>query len=351
MTPVLSGAGPAGVIPQQHRRFNCDMMPSVAQIRLVDDWLRSPAATPNHYRSVMVIAEKWAEQRVLMRAYAQSRDQTMPTILLHGVELAIGPAGIDVNGPWGIHVGDGAEGVEARATSVKHNLEESARRLAGSKGNPPRLLDEEATFDREPTANWAPGTPRMVQRDHRGPFVDFVDGPVGAARVPQQQAATFVSQVSAAQPVSAAGVHPSAVAAPSNPDLRITPMPRARTGKTRPPPMSSQARTALGYSSGSGAQSAVVRLGLSPQVSAMLGRLVDRVVPADFQIDAGERRVLNALGESELQTARSIGQMLDLVDAVSFMEELLRKLERYGLGDLVEPGEPSGGEPTYRMRR
>ncbi|MEO6776601.1 MAG: hypothetical protein ABI467_26900, partial [Kofleriaceae bacterium] len=69
----------------------------MAQIRLVDDWLRSPASYPTHYRSVMVIAEKWAEQRVLMRAYAQSREQTMPTILLHGIELAIGPAGTDVN--------------------------------------------------------------------------------------------------------------------------------------------------------------------------------------------------------------------------------------------------------------
>ena len=53
-----------------------------SQIRIVDDWLRSPASPPSHYRSVMVIAEKWAEQRVLMRAYAQSRDQTMPTIML-----------------------------------------------------------------------------------------------------------------------------------------------------------------------------------------------------------------------------------------------------------------------------
>ena len=61
----------------------------MAQIRIVDDWRRSPAAGPSHYRSVMVIAEKWAEQRVLMRAYAQSRDQTMPTILLHGVELYV----------------------------------------------------------------------------------------------------------------------------------------------------------------------------------------------------------------------------------------------------------------------
>ncbi len=63
------------------------------------------------------------------------------------------------------------------------------------------------------------------------------------------------------------------------------------------------------------------------------------------------RRVLNALGETDRQTARAIGQILDLVDAVSFMEQLTRKLEQYGLGDLVEPGDPFGGEPTYRMRR
>ena len=99
-----------------------------------------------------------------------------------------------------------------------------------------------------------------------------------------------------------------------------------------------------------GAQSAIVKLGLVPQVSARLGRLVDRVVPADFVIDAGERRVLNALGEQAL-TARAIGHMLDIADAMTFMEELTSKLERFGLGDLIEPGEPQGGEPTYRMRR
>jgi hypothetical protein len=42
--------------------------------------------------------------------------------------------------------------------------------------------------------------------------------------------------------------------------------------------------------------------------------------------------------------------MLDLADPVSFMEELTRKLERYNI-DLVEPGDPQGGEPTYRLRR
>jgi hypothetical protein len=296
------------------------MITGMAQIRIVDDWLRSPMSPPSHYRSVMVIAEKWAEQRVLMRAYAQSRDQTLPTILLHGVELAIGPAGLDHNGPWGIHVG------EANPQAIKGGLEDAARRLAGSKGNPPRLVDESQTFDREPTGNWAPGSPRVVPNQQ--PPVSYV-APAPAARVPQQQVAV------------------SSVQSHHQQELRKTPMPRRRGG-TRPPAVSG--RTALGYASGSGAQSAVVRLGLAPQVSARLGRFVDRVVPSDFMIDAGERRVLNALGEAPVLTARQIGQMLDLADPVAFMEELTKKLEFFGLGDLIEPGDPLGGDPTYRMR-
>jgi hypothetical protein len=328
----------------------------MAQIRLVDTWLRSPAAHPTHYRSVMVLAEKWAEQRVMMRAYAQSRDQTMPTILLHGVELAIGPASLDVNGPWGIHVGDGPEGVEARAQAVKFGLEDAARRLAGSKGNPPRLADEESTFEREPTGNWAPGTPRVLPRDtQRGssfnpspPMVDFV-APQGAARV-GPQAATFIPQIQPAQQL-AQGTAPQAnnSAAPSNPELRLTPLPRRHSAKTKPPPTGG--RTALGYSSGSGAQSAIVRLGLAPHVSAHLGRLAERVVPHEFHLDGTERRVLNALGETSELSAEAIAQLLGVADSVTYMEDLLHKLEKYGLGDLVEPGDPSGGEPTYRMKR
>ena len=324
------------------------MSRGMAQIRIVDDWLRSPAAGPSHYRSVMVIAERWAEQRVLMRAYAESRDQLRPTIMLHGTELAIGPAGLDLNGPWGIHVGDNPDG---RAQDIKLQLESTARRIAGSKGNPPRLVDEEPPFDREPTANWGPGAPRILptRPQQQLPQVEHV-APVGAARIPQVPAASYVPQAHAQQGAAPA----EAVTAPSNPELRTTPMPRARTRTTRHPPMTkppqqAQARTVLGYTSGSGAQSAVVRLGLAPHVSARLGWLVDRVVPADFHIEPRERRVLNALGEGEL-TARGIGQMLDVSDPVSFMEELTRKLEGYNL-DLVQPGYPQGGEPTYRLRR
>lgn len=310
----------------------------MAMIRIVDDWLRSPASGPSHYRSVMVIAEKWAEQRVLMRAYAESRDQTRPTIMLHGVELAIGPAGLDINGSWGIHVGDPDGG---RAQHIKEHLEGAARRIAGSKGNPPRLADEEGTFDREPTANWDHGAPRILpRRPHEQPQVDYV-APVGAARIPQAQAATFVPHLAAVH--HAAPAQP--VSAPSNPELRTAPVQRSRRATRQP----SGNRTALGYTSGAGAQSAVVRLGLAAHISARLGRLVHSVVPQDFHIDARERRVLNALGDGEL-TARAIGHMLDLSDAVAFMEHLTRKLEDFNL-DLIEPGEPIGGEPTYRMRR
>jgi hypothetical protein len=315
----------------------------MATIRIVDDWLRSPASAPSHYRSVMVIAEKWAEQRVLMRAYAESRDQTRPTITLHGIELAIGPAGLDMNGSWGVHVGDPENG---RAQQIKELLEAAARRLAGSKGNPPRLVDEEPQFEREPTANWGPGAPRILpkrpepQLHAQQQQLDYVSPPA-AAWVPQSQAAAHVPQVQAVHHAA----QPPTSATPSNPEHRVAPLPRPRRATQRTQP----SRTALGYTSGSGAQSAVVRLGLAAHVSARLGRLVDRSVPPDFQIDARERRVLNALGDGEL-TARAIGFMLDLTDAVAFMEELTRKLESYNL-DLIEPGEPQGGEPTYRLRR
>src|SRR5215470_3642225 len=140
----------------------------MAQIRFVDVWMRAPGAGPSHYRSVMVIAEKWAEQRVLMRAYAESRDQTRPTIMLHGIELAIGPAGIDVNGPWGIHVGDNPDG---RAQEIKTHFEQAARRLEGQPAAAPRRrIDVRSRADRELGAGLAahpapaPGQPADAGR-------------------------------------------------------------------------------------------------------------------------------------------------------------------------------------------
>jgi hypothetical protein len=309
-------------------------MVQMAAIRLVDAWLRCPGAPVSHYRSVMVVAEKWAEQRVLMRAYADSRDQLLPTISLHGAELAIGPAGADVNGPWGIHVAD-----QGAAAVVKHGLEDAARRLAGSKGNPPRLIDESQPFERV-----TPPRP-----DRLGPAIDRTappcGGAAGGAQVPavDRTAAAQVPAVDRVTPAPAARVPQSQVAT-------LVPHTAGAQHAIRRSRPTGGVRTALGYASGAGAQSAVVRLGLLPHVSAKLGRFTDRLVPAEFSIDTHERRTLNTLGEYELVTARVLGQMLELQDAVAFMEELMRKLEAYGLGDLVEPADPVGGEPTYRLR-
>jgi hypothetical protein len=360
----------------------------MARIRIVDDWLRSPASPPTYFRAIMVVAERWAEQRVLMRAYADSADQTRPTIVLHGAELAIGPASLDANGPWGIHVQPPADG---RAQVLKDALELAARRMAGSKGNPPRLEDEVSDLERKVTNNWAPGAPRDVA-DHRAAGASWEPSvaasmhatasagalqiPAGssygtvaasaaaptvyqgiavppepgrwAVPVPQHQAAAYVPAAPAAEhvPLGASAVDggPS-VGAPLNPAARRTPV--RWLDERRPAPH--QLRTQLGYSSGAGAQSAVIRLGLRPAVAARLARLVDRTVPPDFEITQPERAVLNALGERSHLTARTIGELVGVVDGVAWMEALVDKLEHHGL-DLVAPGEASGSEPTYVLR-
>jgi hypothetical protein len=357
----------------------------------------------------MVVAERWAEQRVLMRAYAESADQTRPTIVLHGVEVAIGPAGVDPNGEWGVHV---QPPVDGRAQELKDELELAAKRLAGSKGNAPRLADEPSPFERKRTNNWAPGSPRdvpgapiagtgwdpAVAASQHGapaagasypaagasyppsgasyppasaspyqaaapgaatmfpnPQVATVVGPPQAVSVPPPQAA-YVPLAPAAEYVPQGGIASDGgmtVTPPSNPSLRKTPLPvpsdqhRRRRRTTNSLPVGG--RTALGYSSGAGAQSAVIRLGLRPAAAARLGRLVDRTVPADFQITNLEREVLNVLAERGRLSARAVGDMVGVVDAVAWMEALVSKLERYSL-DLVAPGEPSGSDPTYVLR-
>ena len=394
----------------------------MARIRIVDEWLRSPATPPTHYRSIMVVADGWAEQRVLMRAYAESFDQTRPTITLYGQELAIGPAGTDPHGPWGVHV---QPPVDGRAQELRDQLALAAKRLAGSKGSPPRLRDEASSFDRKTTSNWAPGSPRDVPgggsqlyyepqvaasqsggnnafgvpavapgsktyvpqlaqatppeaESHHGgyppPAVEYLPPQGGAQYVPQQAAAQYVPQQAAAQyvpqqaapqyvPQQAAPqyVEPSGASSPSglvaaapvNPSQRMTPVPRPGSGRRRgwtsPVPIAG-GRTALGYQSGAGAQSAVIRLGLRPAAAARLARLVDRTVPSDFQIGPAERDVLNALGEHDRLGARQIGSIAGVADPVAWMERLAGKLSAYGL-DLIGPGPADDGEPTYVLRR
>ncbi len=341
----------------------------MARIRIVDEWLRCPASPPTHYRSVMVVAERWAEQRVLMRAYAESSDQTRPTIVLHGTELAIGPASLDPNGPWGIHVQPPADG---RSQDLKDALELAARRMSGSKGNPPRLADEVSDFERKRTNPWAPGDPRD---DHARPAAGADWEPAAAASlhaaasasgfrsaapaaatlhpggshalpVAQHHAATFVASGPIAEQVAAGPLpfDPSpAVMPPVNPAERRTPLPVRRGARAM------LIRTQLGYSSGAGAQNAVIRLGLRPALAARLGRLIDRTVPDDFHIDPRERAVLEALGERGQLTARAVGELVGVVDGVAWMEELIVKLEAFGL-DLIAPGDAQGSDPTYVLR-
>lgn len=333
----------------------------MARIRIVDEWLRCPACPPTRWRSIMVVAEQWAEQRVLMRAYAESVDQTRPTIVLHGVELAIGPAGTDPHGSWGIHVHPQVDG---RAQEIAEALKETARRLAGSRGNAPRLEDEVSDFDRKRTDNWSPGTPAapppVVENRHYYEPMVAASNHAMATYVPVQAPAEYV-------PPSGMPVAPPVVAAtPANAQQRMTPLPitpgetrpttvgRRRRGWTSPLPHQQSAepgaRTALGYESGAGAQSAIVRLGLRPAASAQLGRIGDRRVPADFEITRQERDVLNHLADVEHLTARAIGELVGAADPVAWMEALIRKLASHGL-DIVAPGPALGGEPTYKLQR
>ncbi len=357
------------------------------RIRIVDEWIRCPASPPTRYRSVMVVAEQWAEQRVLMRAYAESGDQTRPTIVLHGVELAIGPAGIDANGPWGIHVHPPVDG---RAQEIAEQLSIAARRMAGSKGNPPRLADEVSAFERKRTDNWSPGAPRAVPpaagesaaRSYHEPMVAASQAWAAQQSVPslathgsyglpgQAQAAAPAQQatyVPYGQPAAPAELVPmGVVAAPAagagpglaSPSSASSSTMRRRRGWTSPvqaqpattPGGEVGARTALGYASGAGAQSAVIRLGLRPAASARLGRIAGKTVPAEFELTPHEREILNALGERDYLAAHEIGALLGVADPVGWMEELISKLGAFGL-DIVVPGEPMRGEPTYVLAR
>ena len=364
MTPAPPSAGPAGDLPQATGGFfsahaakprdrpRAGALRAAGRVRrcpearsarrhtresirptCYDDreaWRRSVSSTRGcaaphrrrvQYRSVMVIAEKWAEQRVLMRAYSESRDQTLPTIMLHGTELAIGPAGIDVNGAWGIHVGE--PHLEGAAQAVKLGLEEAARRLAGSKGNPPRLADEEPTFDREPTGELGaghaahPAAPAAGQREppaRRRSTTSRRPAPRGCRRSRPRR--------------SCPRPRPRprrSVVAPSNPDQRLDAGPRGRAAppgrrRSRSAPRSAtrRARERNRRSSGSGSRRTSRRGSVATSTAWC---------PRTSQSRAAERRALNALGEAEVLDARAIGHLLNLVDPVAFMEELQRKLE------------------------
>lgn len=348
------------------------MLPEMARIRIVDAWLRHPAGAPIQQRAIMVVAEAWAEQRVLMRAYASSPDQTLPTIVLHGTHLAIGPAGVDAHGPWGIHVQPPADG---RAQRLREELEVAARRLAGSKGNPPRLMDEESAFERRHTGHWAPGTPpNLPAGAGRQPYYEpspHQPGPPpgspapastglpGAAGHPQASWPGPAAPPAPAPAPAAPGWHagpwhaPVPRAAPNAPTVHLG----APGAGVRPAPAPGRAATAVGLARGAGAQLGAgprpggARGPVAPRAGARrLASLIRRTMPIGFHLTGEELAVLDALDAAPSLTATRVAELVGTGDAVAWMQRLMAKLAGYGI-DLIEATPGPGGELVYALRR
>ncbi|HUH00710.1 MAG TPA: hypothetical protein VML75_01870 [Kofleriaceae bacterium] len=341
----------------------------MARIRIVDEWLRSPVSPPSRYRAIMVVAESWGEQRVLMRAFQTSPDQTRPTIVLHGAELAIGPAGPTPHGEWGIHVEPPADG---RAQELRQQLELAAQRLAGSRGKPARLMDESSQFEAKRTNYWAPGSPRDRPFDSLGTARLAAQGqPIDGAHyepamVAPPQSATYIPSAAprAVGPMPAPTPPPMAVAsapvatrapAPTPVPMSMTPVPqRRRRGWTSPIPNAPArelgSRTQAGFAGAPVPRPRVPRRPDTALPGKKLAKIVGRTMPVGFQLVQSERDVLNALGDHPFLTARQIRDMISDSDPIQWMDRLMSKLASHGL-DLIMPGDDIGGEPTYVLRR
>jgi hypothetical protein len=285
----------------------------VARIRIVDEWLRSPVSTPTRQRAVVVVADSWSEQRVLMRAFSGSTDQTRPTIRLGGDEVAIGPAGVDPHGPWAIHV---EPPVDGRAQLLRGQLEEAARRLAGARGRPPRLQDEEPEDERRPTDVWmSPGRAQGSQEPATAlpPAVQDDASASGRRRALKQTEKLFpIHQAARGAGERAA---PAASAAPDPGRATVL-----GTGVAEPMP-----------------------------AGDALAAVVHRTMPLGFRLSAAEREVLNALGKRGELGAVEIAALAGTGDGARWMRALIAKLAEHGL-DLVVAGEGKG-EPRFSLRR
>jgi hypothetical protein len=333
----------------------------VARIRIIDEWLRSPVSSPSRHRAVMIVAESWSEQRVLMRAFASCSDQTRPTIVLHGHELAIGPAGTDPHGQWGIHV---EPPVDGRAQELRSQLELAARRLAGAKGNPPRLVDETSRFDNKATHLWAPGTPPDPLVAKGGTAHGFgyyepatVAPPSDSPVIPSAAPRPVIAQAAPVAQLTPVSDRPTI--------QHVTPMPV--TTPRRPGSKTDQhwvvgsagssaqklgARTQPGFLPPQGTTATMTTpMTVTATVPAQsFSSVVGKTMPLGLQLSDGEREVLNALGRVPSLTVREIGEIAKVTDPLGWMEQFLRKLASIGL-DVVTPGDDRDGEPTYVLRR
>ena len=356
-----------------------DMLAAMARIRIVDAWLRSPAAGVNNQRSVMVVAEKWAEQRVLMRAFANSVDQTRPTIFLHGTQLAIGPAGVDSSGSWGIHV---EPPIDGRAQELRAQLELAARRLAGSKGNAPRLVDEAPAFDGKATQHWAPGTapdlPGRSGQPDAGAYYEPSESMPGAQ--------ALGGDLPVASYPAAGDPGPPPPAPPLKSPTRLGPPPATPPGPppAAPPrtpgysyehsqshdpgqgqghgwssPLASSPplrdrrearrtahKTERGYAVGPSAPIPPRRNHSAP--GAHFSGLITKTMPPGFQLSTAEREILNALDTQPYLTVSQVEHLTHAADAIVWMHAFIQKLAHFGL-DVIAYGAYIRGQPTYRL--
>lgn len=340
----------------------------MARIRIIDEWLRSPVSSPSRHRAVLVVAESWSEQRVLMRAFASCSDQTRPTIVLHGQELAIGPAGTDPHGQWGIHV---EPPVDGRAQELRSQLELAARRLSGSKGNPPRLVDETTRFDNKATHLWAPGTPPDRLPMSGGTAHGFayyepatVAPPSDSPVIPSAAPRPAIAQAATGAQLTPVSDRPTI--------KHITPLPvttARRAGsktdqhwvvgssasqtvgsRTQPGFLPAPASTSSPRSTGTTATVTATVTATATVPATSVASLVGKTMPLGLQLSDAEREVLNALGRAPSLSAREIASIAKVTDALAWMEQFLRKLASIGL-DVVTPGDDKDGEPTWILRR
>jgi len=342
----------------------------MARIRIIDEWLRSPVASPVRARAVMVVADTWAEQKVLMRAYQACTDQSRPSIVLHGTPLAMGPAGVDPHGAWGVHVDEHRDG---RAQQLREQLEIAARRLAGAKHHPPRLEDEESSFDRKATNQWSPGSPR--DRHSQGGLPETPSEPTtgtyAATEAPDatrdlrtsvpvpevhhvERQASVIPVMPAESPQAQMAPAQRPPAAPqvftAHPDARtIMPFGGAPTAGAPPPPVLPQRRTPRGWSAPAAGTTGQQRAVTPAPTADGLGKVVGHTMPLGFRLTRAEREVLNRLGAGVALRAREVASIAHVEDGITWMDELMTKLANHGL-DIVAPGDDADGEPTYILR-
>jgi hypothetical protein len=319
-----------------------------------------------------------------MRAFASSSDQTRPTINLHGEELAIGPAGTDPHGEWGIHV---QPPVDGRAQELREALQLAARLLAGSKGNPPRLQDEQPEFEDRATNNWLP--PKKGKAKEAGKRTVYGhDGSAPPVPEPDYYEPALHAPTSSSSEIPSSGASRAKQAKPNfrktpqfwadvydQPELEqgasaqqsqppiAAPAPAAK--KEAPPRRKRNNRQTFQYSGVMVAgpakkapqkpkkkKAAKTVFGFLPEEAPKetYAATASKTMPIGLTLDDPERLVLNALGKEPFMTATAIGRLLDVSDPMEWMGRFMDKLAEFGL-DLVAPGSDQDGEATYLLIR